>query len=106
MQSTETRTEEFTQKSTGKSPELTKILWRPPTPGKKTLRDACLIEKLFCARGTMRPYRPTCGLDYYDTYAILFAGYNKLESKLPYVLHCTLPIALDDTLPAAVTYAF
>jgi hypothetical protein len=43
-----------------------------------------------------------CALD-----TIHHTAYNKLESKLPDALHCTLPstllIALDGTLPACLT---
>jgi len=53
----------------------------------------------------MGSYGPTFRLDYYDMYVILYAAYNKLGSKLRDVLHCTVPIALDGTLPACLTYA-
>jgi len=59
----------------------------------------------------MRSSGPTHWLHYYDTHAILCAGYNELESKLPDALHSTLLcalwhillIALDCTLPACLT---
>jgi hypothetical protein len=50
MQSIETSTQKFTQKSIGKTYKLTKILLQPPTPGGMTLRDTYLVEKLFLGR--------------------------------------------------------